>query len=540
MKRSRGMAVLVAALVAGPAAPGPGGGAPAASDWPQWRGPQRSGLAPPGPVLAATWPAGGPRRIWLSEPIAAAEKGGYGSVSIAAGRAYVFASFKRFEPVTTRTFDLKALEGLGWTPFRMPDELTRAVDKARLSPELAGLTRNQRLPWIEQWIKDNVPAKQAGKWRQTILKRLTDGKNGVSPAALDKLGTVKDKPFPGQDALEKWLDDQAVTGNDKDRILRAAPTTRAVADDVVYCLDVADGRTVWKKTFPGRPHNFASSCTPLLAGGRCYFVGSGENVHCLDAADGREVWKAPCAKPESSGSFVLVGGLVIGQVGALTALDARTGRVVWKQPRVPSCNNSPVSWVGDGKTYLICNSDSGLHCVDPDDGRVLWSAKGGHASTPVVSGDVAVVNGLKDTGLAAYRISPAKAEKIWGVPTITNASSPLVYDGHVYANRIHRIVCVELHSGTVKWDQKCDIASVASPVIADGKIYCVAGDRGGKGFLMIAADPEKFALLGTVALKIARCSSPTIVAGRAYLRLRNGVACFDLVGRPAQGASVGG
>jgi len=48
-----------------------------AADWPQWRGPQRNGVAESGPQrngvaesgppLATTWPDGGPKRVWLSE-----------------------------------------------------------------------------------------------------------------------------------------------------------------------------------------------------------------------------------------------------------------------------------------------------------------------------------------------------------------------------------------------------------------------------------------------------------------------------------------
>ena len=118
---------------------------------------------------------------------------------------------------------------------------------------------------------------------------------------------------------------------------------------------------------------------------------------------------------------------------------------------------------------------------------------------------------------------------MWDVRTISNASSPLIYKGHAYANRIHRVACVELETGKLKWEQKkCGVASVASPVIADDKIYFLGGDRNGKSFMMVAADPEKFTRLGLMPLKVARCSSPAIAEGKVYLRLRNAVACFDL------------
>src|SRR5262245_54995660 len=52
-------------------------------DWPQWRGPFRDGFSPAKGLLDQ-WPAGGPKVVWR-KPI----KGGYSSVSIANGRAYV-------------------------------------------------------------------------------------------------------------------------------------------------------------------------------------------------------------------------------------------------------------------------------------------------------------------------------------------------------------------------------------------------------------------------------------------------------------------
>ena len=47
-------------------------------------------------------------------------------------------------------------------------------------------------------------------------------------------------------------------------------------------------------------------------------------------------------------------------------------------------------------------------------------------------------------------------------------------------------------------------------------------------FLMIAAAPTEFRLLAKMNLRLARCSSPVIVDGRLYLRLRTAVACYDV------------
>jgi outer membrane protein assembly factor BamB len=64
-----------------------------AADWNQWRGPNRDGIAPDCPPLS--WPATGPKLLWKSEVIPANLNGGFGSVSIANQRVYVFVSWQR-------------------------------------------------------------------------------------------------------------------------------------------------------------------------------------------------------------------------------------------------------------------------------------------------------------------------------------------------------------------------------------------------------------------------------------------------------------
>ena len=62
----------------------------AQGDWPQWRGPNRNGVADDGPPLARAWPAGGPTKLWQTESINVARSHGYSTPSVADGRVYLF------------------------------------------------------------------------------------------------------------------------------------------------------------------------------------------------------------------------------------------------------------------------------------------------------------------------------------------------------------------------------------------------------------------------------------------------------------------
>ena len=72
---------LVAALIMSAAA------IHAASDWPQWQGPDRSGISKETGLLKA-WPSSGPPLVWTATGLG----GGYSTPSVAAGRLYVMGS----------------------------------------------------------------------------------------------------------------------------------------------------------------------------------------------------------------------------------------------------------------------------------------------------------------------------------------------------------------------------------------------------------------------------------------------------------------
>ena len=52
-----------------------------ASDWNQWRGPNRNGVLPGGPKLADVWSTDGPKQVWESEMIPGNDMGGHGSAA---------------------------------------------------------------------------------------------------------------------------------------------------------------------------------------------------------------------------------------------------------------------------------------------------------------------------------------------------------------------------------------------------------------------------------------------------------------------------
>ncbi len=401
----RGLTLAASALVCAAASAG---------DWNQWRGPDRNGTAAGSPALVTTLPTNGLPLLWKTGNIPSGDQGGFGSISVAGDRAYLYVNWKSKE-------------------------------------------------------------------------------QGAS--------------------------------------------TNAVAKDVFVCLSVADGKILWKTEFPSRLSHWGSSSTPCVSGGRVY--GAGDSViYCLNAADGKLVWQAETKGLSISSSTMLLGDKVIVQAGALTALNAADGAVVWTQPKVKGSNPSPVSWSGGGRSFVIANGGA-LSCVDAADGAIAWTVPGSGSGTPVVQGDTVVLFGEgKAPGLVAYRMSPDKADLAWSVPAGDRGTTPILHEGHVYAVGANRAICVRLADGRVMWEEKLRYGEISSPVLADGKVIATVEDGG--TLMMFLASSGKFELAGKLPrMRAASCASPSVSGGKLFLRLKDGVGCFNLAapGEAAAGSA---
>ncbi|MDP6358649.1 MAG: PQQ-binding-like beta-propeller repeat protein [Planctomycetota bacterium] len=172
---------------------------------------------------------------------------------------------------------------------------------------------------------------------------------------------------------------------------------------------------------------------------------------------------------------------------------------------------------------MLCNSGGRVVCLDIKTGQPKWVVRGGGDSSVAVYGDTMVV-GASNIGLTAYRMSETEAQMLWQTRYGDNGASPAIFKGYVYAVGGNQAQCIDLATGQVKWARGLGSASNSSPIVADGKVFAVTG-----GMLrMLSANPDEFQNLGAARISTANCSSPAIVNGRLFLRLRAGVACLDV------------
>jgi outer membrane protein assembly factor BamB len=504
----------------------------ATTDWPQWRGPTRDGVAGPGPKLADAWPEGGPKLLWKSDPIPSGkfgQEGGSGSPVVADGKVFLFINSHRENGKVVLT--TKDFMDWGWAEG-VPEDLFKKVHeelKNICNKRLTGAARDAR---IKEYMATLDP-KQAEKFKDFIqgwLHRENAGYDDFFDDLNKGAMEVRDKEFDTLDALLAHVPGGhygAIHQMVRDKLF--GKSLRSC--DTVLCLDAATGMTAWKKEFPGAPSsqaiNWGASSTPAIADGKCYVAGSA-GFYCLSVKDGSVVWQA---KTKLSNSSPLVtNGVVYVAVPAPTAYDARTGHVLWCLTNMTMECTSFVKWPHGGTNYLIGAWQGGASCLAPASGKELWRlGTGWMVSTPVILGDDLILRGFR------YKIMPEKAQQIWYKASDSDAGSQLVYEGCVYHTGGHcyspQLRCLDLATGETKWERGGPEVRAPSPVLADGKIFApLDGAEGWSSTSVIMVKPlsEKYIELGKFNPKAASCASPAIVGGRLYLRLVNCVACYDI------------
>ena len=528
-----------------------------AGDWPGWRGPNRDGVAPQSPPLVDEFPKDGPKKVWESEAIPGGHNGGFAQPTVAEGKIFVFYNCRFEKPIETRILRRGELTELGWMPG-VPDDLAKAMEDARASEARAALKDNNAIgAWADAWIKDNLKSDQR-KFQYVVKKRLTLGAQALPLETLAKLEPIADKEFAGQGELDAWLKQHDIDPAAQKPIMARIPTKVNACNDVLFCLDREKGQTQWKQELTGNWMWYAASSTPAVSGGRLWFLGSGAVAHCLNTADGSVVWQskplgaAQHSHNRSSSPLLVDNRLIVGSDTATWALDPATGQTLWKATdekgnAIVNKEASAVTCTVAGKPLILYSSASDkpltapdcgkIFALDPETGKAAWSVPAGlTGSTSAVAGDAfAFMSWTPEVGVTAYRLTTPQPTKLWSVPIKEGYSSPIVWQGFVYAvgganatfgdNGKGRALCIEVATGRVAWNELIGPGlELSSPVLADGKLLFSAG-----GWLyLVKASPAKYELLGKANLGLAPYASPAFADGFLFVRTNKNVVCYDL------------
>jgi outer membrane protein assembly factor BamB len=206
-----------------------------------------------------------------------------------------------------------------------------------------------------------------------------------------------------------------------------------------------------------------------------------------------------------------------GDVHRLTCHNCETGAELWTY-ELPAdysdmlgYNNGPrATPVVDGNRVYIVSPEGQLHCVRASDGQRVWSMDTiaefhvvknffGVGSTPLVWGDLLIAN-----------IGGSPAD---GPPDVYAA------EGRVEGNGTG-VVAFDKLTGKVRWKATDELASYASPVVAEinGRPWCFVFARGG----LIGLDPRTGKIdfqfpWRDAKLESVNASSPVVVGDEVFI-----------------------
>lgn len=223
----------------------------------------------------------------------------------------------------------------------------------------------------------------------------------------------------------------------------------------------------WKVEIPG-----SGSATPIVWGDRLYVLTAIDTgkasvlqfvVLCLDRKTGKEIWRR-------------------------TAADAAPHEGTHATHGYASA--SPAT---DGTLLYASFGSRGIYCYDlegtlkwkKDLGRMKIKMGFGEAASPALHGGSLIVNWDHEAGSFIVGLDAKTGEEKWRMPREegTTWTTPLVVErdgvAQVVVNGTKRTRSYELATGKLIWECGGQVMNpIATPVVADGTVYCMTGYRG--------------------------------------------------------------
>ena len=384
------------------------------TDWPQWRGPDRTGISKETGLLKQ-WPAGGPTRLWRVTNLGE----GYGSLSIKGERIFVQMIVGRQSVVASldrsngRIVWQKPLGAAGSNDRGSGPRGTPTVDGDRLY----ALSENGDLACLR--IADGEIV-----WQRNILRDfrgrninwlisespLVDGDRViVSPGGRDATVVALDKATGKTIWTSKGLSDDAGYASAIVADIGGVRTFMTFTSEGGVGIRASDGKPMWN--YAPAANRTANIATPVFSNGKVFYTsayGTGGGLLRL-TAQGGEVKAAEAyftrEMKNHHGGVVLVDGYLYGfNDTILTALNFETGKMAWRDRSVGKGSLT----YADGHLYIL-GETNGVGLVEatpagyrekgrfqiPDSGLPAWAH-------PVVSGGRLYIR--NQGSLAAYDI----------------------------------------------------------------------------------------------------------------------------------------
>ena len=316
----------------------------AADDWPQWRGPERDGVA--GSFQApAVWKPDTLTKKWS---ITVGE--GHASPVIAGDRVFLFS--REGERETMRCLALADGKELWKESHEVPYSPSFAARKHGKGPKATPTVAGGRVFGLG--IAGHVSAWDANSGRVLWRKDFSGNFKQASPEFGAAASTIVDG------------DTMIVHVGGKD-------------GGALTAFDVATGAERWKWTGDGP--GYTSPVIATFGGVRQLVTQTQRRCVALSPADGKLLWEMPFTTPYEQNSVtpLVMGDLVIfGGVGKPTfavKVNGKSASTVWEAREITLYMSTPV--LAGSRLYGMSDKSRGsLFSLDAASGRLLWKSEG--------------------------------------------------------------------------------------------------------------------------------------------------------------------
>jgi len=265
-------------------------------------------------------------------------------------------------------------------------------------------------------------------------------------------------------------------------------------DEVTLCLNVVDGKEVWRDKYTAQAVTGAAArhpgprSSPAVADGKVVTFGVGGVMSCLDAGSGKLVWRKdpfPKVVPRffTSMSPIIVDGMAIEHSGgagngALIAYDLGSGGEKWRWGAEGPEYASPVVMTAGGTKQIVTLTEKNIVGIGAADGKLLWQLpfvpvrRAYNAATPIIDGDTVIYTG-SGRGTKAVKIEKQgdgfSAKELWSNEDLaTQFNTPVLKDGLLFglSNR-NNLFCIDAKTGKTAWSDSTARGSRGFGAIVD-------------------------------------------------------------------------
>jgi len=333
----------------------------AAGDWPDWRGPDRNGVAIDAVAMPESWSLDGDNLLWT------APYGGRSAPVVRGGRLYVQNAAEEGESMQERVMALNIATGAVVWEYRYNVTLSDAPPHriGWASPVVDRETGNIYSLGVDMMLHGLDP--DGGLIWDVSMSELfgfisTHGGRTVSPVIVDDLVIVSGVAA-GWGAL-------------------ARGQHRLVA------VDKRTGQVAWVASTGAAPYDttYAPPLVSDIAGQRMLLIGGGDGAaHAFQARTGKQVWRFPMSKRGINTGLLASGDTVFVTHGEENIDDSRMGMVAaidgagsgelgadsvkWTNLGVLAGYSSPIL---DGDTFYQIDNAANLIARDAATGEQLW------------------------------------------------------------------------------------------------------------------------------------------------------------------------